>query len=182
MIFAALLVTVPVWANESKLVHLVRFTDYESGSVEDWLQDKGFQFKEDAKRRDRIYLEVGEKGLILEAKRHAFGVMPNESVNVLEFTYVEIDWGVNKFPEGASYEQGVRNEAIMVFIFMGNEHQPSGSFFITDSPYFVALFLCHGDHRINHPHKSAYFKKGGRYVCVERPAVGQLVTDSVRSS
>ncbi|MFB3101461.1 MAG: hypothetical protein ACE1ZM_08465, partial [Gammaproteobacteria bacterium] len=99
-----------------------------------------------------------------------------------EFTYVEIDWGVNKFPEGASYEQGVRNEAIMVFIFMGNEHQPSGSFFITDSPYFVALFLCHGDHRINHPHKSAYFKKGGRYVCVERPAVGQLVTDSVRSS
>ena len=61
---------------------------------------------------------MGEKGLILEAKRHAFGVMPNESVNVQEFTYVEIDWGVNKFPEGASYEQGVRNEAIMVFLYL----------------------------------------------------------------
>jgi len=129
VIFAALLVTVPVWANESKLVHLVRFTDYESGSVEDWLQGKGFQFKEDAKRRDLIDLDVGEKGLALEAKRHAFGVMPNESVNVPEFTYVEIDWGVNKFPEGASYEQGVRNEAIMVFIFMGDERQQSGSLF-----------------------------------------------------
>jgi len=121
-------------------------------------------------------LEVGEKGLILEAKRRAFGVMLNESVNVFEFTYVEVDWGVNKFPEGASYEQGVRNEAIMVFIFMGNEHQPSGSFFIPDSPYFVALFLCHGDDRINHPYAGAYFKKGERYVCVERPAVGQIVT------
>ena len=107
VIFAALMAAAPVWANESKLVHLLRFSDYESGPVEDWFQGKGFQFKEDAKRRDLIDLDVGEKGLILEAKRHAFGVMPNESVNVLEFTYVEIDWGVNKFPEGASYEQGV---------------------------------------------------------------------------
>lgn len=176
VIFAALMAAAPVWANESKLVHLVRFSDYESGPVEDWLQGKGFQFKEDAKRRDLIDLDVGEKGLILEAKRHAFGVMPNESVNVPEFTYVEIDWGVNKFLEGASYEQGVRNEAIMVFIFMGDENQPSGSFFIPDSPYFIALFLCHGDDRINHPYEGAYFKKGGRYVCVKRPAVGQLVT------
>ena len=118
VIFAALMAEAPVWANEDKLVHLVRFSDYESGPVEDWLQGKGFQFKEDAKRRDLIDLDVGEKGLILEAKRHAFGVMPNESVNVLEFTYVEIDWGVNKFPEGASYEQGVRNEAIMVFLYL----------------------------------------------------------------
>ena len=118
VIFAALMAAAPVWANESKLVHLLRFSDYESGPVEDWLQGKGFQFKEDAKRRDLIDLDVGEKGLILEAKRHAFGVMPNESVNVPKFTYVEIDWGVNKFPEGASYEQGVRNEAIMVFLYL----------------------------------------------------------------
>ena len=176
VILAALLVAAPVWATEGKLVHVVRFTDYESGPVEDWLQGKGFQFKEDARRRDRIDLDVGEKGLALEAKRRAFGIMPNESVNVPEFTYVEIDWGVNKFPEGASYEQGVRNEAIMVFIFMGDERQPSGSFFIPDSPYFVALFLCHGDDKINHPYMASYFKKGGRYVCGDRPGAGQLVT------
>ena len=102
--------------------------------------------------------------------------MPNESVNVSEFTYVEIDWGVDKFPEGASYEQGVRNEAIMVVIFMGDERQPSGSSLIPGSPYFVALFLCHGDDRINHPYVGRYFKKGGRYVCGDRPTEGQLVT------
>ena len=118
VIFAVLMAAAPVWSNESKLIHLLRFSDYESVPVEDWLQGKGFQFKEDAKQRDSIDLDVGEKGLILEAKRHAFGVMPNESVNVPEFTYVEIDWGVNKFPEGASYEQGVRNEAIMVFLYL----------------------------------------------------------------
>ncbi len=176
VMFAALVVVAPVWANEGKLVHLVRFSDYESGSVEDWLQGKGFQFNEDARYRDRIDLDVGEKGLALEAKRRAFGMMANESVNVPEFTYVEIDWGVNKFPEGASYEQGVRNEAIFVFIFLGDERQQSGSLFIPDSPYFIALFLCHGDDRINHPYVGAYFKKGGRYVCVDRPAGGQLAT------
>ncbi len=116
LILAALLAAAPAWATEGKLVHVVRFTDYELGPVEDWLQGKGFQFKEDARRRDHIDLDVGKKGLVLEAKRRAFGIMPNESVNVPEFTYVEIDWGVNDFPEGASYEQGVRNEAIMVYM------------------------------------------------------------------
>ncbi len=45
------------------------------------------------RRRDYIDLDVGERGLVLEAKRRAFGFMPNESVNVPDFTYVEIDWG-----------------------------------------------------------------------------------------
>ena len=102
--------------------------------------------------------------------------MPNETVNVSEFSYVEIDWGVNQFPEGASYEQGVRNEAIMVLFFMGDERQPSGSLFIPNNPYFVGLYLCHGDDRVNHPYKGTYFKKGGRYVCADRPSTGEMVT------
>ena len=175
-ILVVVLAASPASASEGKLVHVVRFTDYELGPVEDWLLSKGFQFEQDAQRRNRIDLDVGEKGLVLEAKRKAFGIMPNESVNVPEFTYVEIDWGVNKFPEGVSYEQGVRNEAIMVFMFMGDERQPSGSLFIPDSPYFVGLFLCHGDDKLNQPYVGSYYKKGGRYVCGDRPAEGQLVT------
>ncbi len=176
VLLVALLAAIPVSAYEAKLVHSVRFADYEIGPVEDWLQDKGFQFERDAQRRDRIELNVGEKGLVLETKRRAFGFMPNESVNVPDFTYVEIDWGVDKFPKDVSYEQGVRNEAIMVVIFMGDERQPSGSIFIPDSPYFIALFLCNGDDRINYPYVGRFFKKGGRHVCGDRPAEGQSVT------
>ncbi len=128
------------------------------------------------RRRDYIDLDVGERGLVLEAKRRAFGFMPNESVNVPEFTYVEIDWGVNKFPVGASYEHGVRNEGIMVVIFMGDERQPRGSLFIPNSPYFVGLYLCFGDDRINHPYVGSFFKKSGRYVCGDRSEERQLVT------
>jgi hypothetical protein len=119
---------------------------------------------------------VGDGCLVIEAKRPAFGIMPDEAVNVPSFSAVEIDWGVDKFPEGASYEQGVRNEALMVIFFLGDERQPSGALFIPDSPYFLALFLCHGDDRIDHPYVGSYFKKSGRYVCVARPAVGAMVT------
>lgn len=175
-ILASLMVAAPVWADGSKVVHVIRFTDYESGPVEDWLQAKGFQFREDARRRDRIDLDVGESGLVVEAKRGAFGMMVSEAVNVPDFSRVEINWGVSKFAEGASYEKGVRNEALMVMIFLGDENQPSGSMFIPDSPYFVGLYLCHGDDRANHPYMGNYFKKGGRYVCGDRPAPGEMIT------
>ena len=166
----------PLSANGEKLVHVVRFTDYEQGPIDDWLRGKGFTFEQDAKRRDRIDFDVGENGLVLQAKRRAFGILPNESVNVPAFTSIEIDWAVSQFPAGASYEQGVRNEALMVIVFMGDERQPSGSMFIPDSPHFIGLFLCNGDDRLEHPYVGSYFKKGGRYVCTGKPAEGETVT------
>jgi hypothetical protein len=166
----------PIHAAEERLVQIVRFTDYEIGSIDDWLQRKGFEFERDFKRRDRVDFDIEFDRLVIETNRKSFGMIPNESINLPEFTHVEIDWGVNKHPAGVSYEQGVRNEAIMVIIFMGDERQPSGSMFIPDSPYFVGLFLCFGDDRVAHPYVGSYFKKSGRYVCVNRPEPGELVT------
>ncbi len=177
ILFILLLVfSTSAMADSAKLVHVIRFSDYESGSEEDWLLGKGFQFKLDAQRRNLIDLEVSDNGLVIEAKRKALGIMSNETVNIPEFSYIEIDWGINKYPDGASYEQGIRNEALMLMVFMGDERLPSGSMFIPDSPYFIGLFLCHGDDRINHPYSGSYFKKGGRYVCTDRPPSGEMVT------
>ena len=167
---------VPVEAGAENPVRLVRFTDYNEGSIDDWLKAKGFQFEQDAKNRNRIDFDVGTNGLVVEAKRQVFGIMPNESVDIASFTTVEIDWGVNRFPSGASYEQGVRDEALMVIVFMGDERQPSGSIFIPDSPFFVGLFLCKGNDKVNYPYVGSYFKKGGRYVCTDQPEPGELVT------
>ena len=41
VILAALFAAPPVRA--AKLVHVVRFTDYELGPIEDWLQGKGWR-------------------------------------------------------------------------------------------------------------------------------------------
>ncbi len=170
------LVSFAAIADTAKPVHIVRFNDYETGSEEDWLQGKGFEFTRDMRKRNLIDLGVNDASLVIEAKRRALGVMLNETVNVAEFSYLEVDWGISLFPEGSSYEQGVRTEAIMVLIFMGDERMPSGSVFIPDSPFFIGLYLCDSDDRVNHPYQGVYFKKNGRYVCVDRPAAGETVT------
>ena len=161
---------------EPKLVHVVRFTDYQQGPIEDWLRTKGFQFQLDARYRNAIDFGVDGKGLELIAKKPAFGVMPNEAVNVPRFRFIEIDWGINRHPTGVSWEDGVRNQAILVIVFLGDQRQPSGSMFIPDSPYFIGLFLCEGNDRTNHPFVGTHFKKGGRYVCADKAPEGKVVT------
>ena len=174
IIFSLFISALPGVAQDP--ITIIRFDDYQAGAVEDWLAKKGFALEQDAKRRDRIELDVGPRGLKLVAHRRAFGVLANERINLSEFSRVEIDWGVDRHPSGASYEQGVRNEAIMLVVFVGDEKMPSGSMFIPDAPHFIALFLCSDEDRIDHPYIGAYFKKGGRYVCTDRPALGTQVT------
>ena len=47
----------------------------------------------------------------------------------------------------------------MVILFMDDERQSSGTMFIPDSPYFIDLFLWHGDDKTRHPYVGSYFKK-----------------------
>ena len=158
-----------------RIVQQIDFSDYAEGPVEDWLQAKGFVFEEDAKRRDRVELDTDGDGLIIENKRKAFGLLMNESINAPAFKHIEIEWGVNRFPEGASYERKVNNEAIMVHVFLGDERVSSGSWLVPDSPYFIGLFLCKDD-KVGEPYIGRYFQKGGRYVCLDRPEPGEVVT------
>ena len=155
--------------------NILYFTDYAGGSTKDWLRKKGFKFKRDANKRDRLDIDVDDHGLVLEAKAPALGLLMNESVDVATFSDIEIDWGVLRYPDGASYENAVNNEAVMIYVFMGDERFSSGSFLIPDSPYFIGLYLCRDD-RVNHPYVGRYFKKGGRYVCVGQPEPGQQIT------
>ena len=62
-LFLALCFAAPLQANGGKLVHVVRFTDYDAGSIEDWLQGKGFKFEQDAQKRNYVDLDVDDRGL-----------------------------------------------------------------------------------------------------------------------
>ena len=39
-------ISVPAIAETARLAHVIRFSDYEIGSEEDWLQAKGFKFEQ----------------------------------------------------------------------------------------------------------------------------------------
>jgi len=172
----ALLLTWPcrAYSGDPNLVYSVDLTDYSGGPVMNWLKGKGFAPEQDMTDQRRIVLTGSDRALTLQAKAPSLGLLVNE-VDVPVYSRIRIDWGVQAFPPGASYEQGVRSDAVMVYVFFGSKKLSSGSLFIPDSPYFLGLFLCEAD-RTGYPYVGRYFKLGGRYVCVDRTTAGKAVT------
>jgi hypothetical protein len=159
---------------EDHVVFAMDFTDYSGGPVIAWLKGKGLAPEQDMKNERRISLTVSDRALVMEAKSPALGLLVNET-DILGYSRIRIEWGVQRFPPGASYERGIRSDAVMVYVFFGNKKLSSGSLLVPDSPYFIGLFLCESD-RIGYPYVGRYFKLGGRYVCIERTVPGETVT------
>src|SRR5215472_10057976 len=177
-VVAALVMAASVYPARStdSLNRGVDFSGFPGGSVLDWLRLKGFVPQRDASNARRVVFFALPNGLALETKTRAFGLLLNE-MDVQDYSRVRIEWGVDAFPPGASYERGVRAEAIMVYIFFGKERHASGSVFIPNSPYFLGLFLCETD-ATNKPFKGRFHHTSGRFICVKRPKLGAtVVTD-----
>ena len=163
--------------TDPAVTYLFDFTDFKNGSIEEWLEGKGFIFKLDAEDRQKIDLGVAARGLVLEAKTKAHGLLVAERIDLEDYRKIRITWGVNQYPEGADYEAGIRNEPIMVMVFYGHDKVSSGSFLIPDMPYFVGLFLCDKG-KVNRSYTGEYFREGGRYVCLDQPEPGTMVTST----
>ena len=155
-------------------VYSVDFTGFPGGDVLKWLGAKGFIAKQDASNSRKVVYHVEGNDLRLEAKTQAQALLLNET-HVPDYSRIRIEWGVDAFPPGASYENGVRSESVMIYVFFGKERISSGSFIIPDSPYFLGLFLCESG-KTNEAFTGRFYQAGGRYVCLHRPRLGELVT------
>jgi hypothetical protein len=160
--------------NTEGVVYRLDFSDYTGGSAEEWLESKGFKFKEAAKDRNLLGLSIQNGALILEAKEQIRGFIYKESLNIEKFSKVRIEWGIIKYPEGASYERHIHNEALMIYISFGDEKLPSGNVVLPDVPYFIGLFLCKED-KLNTPYIGKYYQEGGRFVCLGHPQPYQTI-------
>lgn len=157
-----------------KVTYSIDFSDYESGPIDEWLKEKAFEFQRDARDRKKLHLDVGDEGLILEAKRAMFGMLVNDGVDLEKFTSIRLAWGVHRYPEGASYERGIRNEALMVIVFFGYDKVSCGHFLIPDAPYFIGFFLGK-EEEIKKGYVGQYCQKSGRYVCLGNLQPGETV-------
>jgi len=160
--------------SASSADYAIDFSGFGGGSVLKWLEARGFLPKQDAANANRVVYSIARDTLWLETKRRAFGLLLNET-DVRDYSRIRIEWGVDAFPQGASYENGVRSEAVMVYVFFGKERHASGSLLIPDSPYFLGLFLCESG-ATDHPFTGRYHRSSGRFVCVDRPSAGAPVT------
>jgi hypothetical protein len=151
--------------GQPNVVYRLDFSEYPGGPVEAWLESQGFRFEEAAKHRNQLGLSIQNGALILEAKDQIRGFLYREGLNIEKFSKVRLEWGIIKYPEGASYERGIRNEALMVYISFGHEKMPSGQILLPNVPYFIGLFLCKDD-KLYTPYIGRYYQEGGRFVCL----------------
>jgi len=156
------------------VIHSYDFSGFPGGAVLTWLRGKGFEPKQDATNARKVVYSIATDNLVLEARTHAFAILLNEA-DVRDYSKIRIQWGVDAFPPGASYEKGVRSEAVMVYVFFGKERHASGSLFIPDSPYFLGLYLCESE-ATGEAFRGRYHHASGRFICLDRPRPGATVT------
>ncbi len=148
-------------------------------SIVNWLQKRQFELQHDAEDEHKIRLSQTEESLHIVARNSAFGLIIHEQ-DVLGAGRVKLHWGVSQYPEGASYEHGVDDEAIMLYVFFGHEKFPSGSLFVPDSPYFLGFFLCKdGADELEKPYPGHHYRKAGRYICVDHPGSNETVVTEI---
>ena len=154
--------------------YVIDFANYNGSSVEEWLKTRNYMFERDAKNRGLLGLSINDSVLLLESKARMSGLILNDSINVERGRRIRITWGVKRYPQEISYRKKVNNEALMLYVFFGEEKISSGSVLIPNSPYFIGLFLCQ-DEELNFPYKGRYFHLGGRFVCLGKPAPGRMI-------
>ena len=165
--------------NES---YLLDFTQIQ-GNALDWFEERGWEEQVDM---DKMNPRFENGSLVIEAKDAVSGVFfkdfRTESKRLSGINRIRINWGVEQYPEGADWsgsveeKRNVRN-AIGVMIFFGDENQESGSIFIPDIPYFLALFLGEKE-RPGKAYLANYWQKGGRYFCIScNGKVGEFISE-----
>jgi len=166
-------------SNASEVIHKFEFGGEPGTPARTALTGRNFVLKQDAGNEHKIKLYHTEDALHLQVNEPAFGIILHEQ-DIPEAKHVRLHWGVSTYPEGASYEHGIDNEAIMVYVFFGHEKQSSGSMFVPDSPYFIGFFLCPKDSdKVEQPYAGHYYKKTGRYICVDHPEEGVAAVSEV---
>src|SRR5262245_12804775 len=66
--------------NHQPAAYRLDFSDYPGGSLEAWLESKGFKFEEAAKNPDELKLSVQDGALVLEARERLRGFLFKDSM------------------------------------------------------------------------------------------------------
>lgn len=158
--------------THEKVLYSLDFSDTcNVADIKKWFKEQGFEIKRNPSDLD-IYHDKGS--LVFDTKGQIFSYILKSDMNIANAKKLRIIWGVNSFPKNASYENKIRNEALMVYVYYGRNFMDSGSIFIPNSPYFLGLFLSDSD-RTGDYYEGRHFKAGGRFVCIGNPKLDETV-------
>ena len=150
----------------SKLVHSIDFSKQPEGDARPWFEKRGYLMKLDA---DEIEVTFKNNQLNLETvepKTGIFGIKLKPENYLADITSIEIEWGVEKQPQGANWETGNNRVPIALMFFFGTEEISSGlPFGINSAPYFLSPFIGSKE-KPGKVYLGKLYQEGGRYICV----------------
>ncbi|CAB1275619.1 hypothetical protein [Candidatus Nitrosacidococcus tergens] len=144
----------------AEVVYQMDFTQQPDGDAIPWLEKHGFEFQLGAKKLNPRF---ENHKLVISTSNEEAGLFIKE-INVKNAKYIKIKWGVDKYPEGASWDDGIYRVPIAVMVSFGKQKVDSGSVVLPNSPYFIGLFLGEKDQE-EYAYTGKYYQKGGRYFC-----------------
>lgn len=172
----------PAWGEShaaNEVIHAHDFSGDGTTPSRKLLALRGFDLAHDLKDEDAISLKHNDGALHILAQEEAFGIMLHEE-DIYGAGRMRLHWGVSEYPEGASYEHGVDNEALMVYVFFGHKKFSSGSMLVPKAPYFIGFYLCRGGtDELEVTYTGHYYEKSGSYICVAHPAAGDTVVSDI---
>lgn len=180
----ATLVAVPcvVWGTANvgakpNVLYTLDFSQDETSNASSWLQDQGFETLLDAGSLDLAFRDGALNIRTDDSVAGVFALRFGKQAYLKGVKHISVEWGVNRFPKGADWEQGNKRVPIAVMFSFGDEKLASGlPFGIKPAPYFLSPFIGEKE-TVNKMYVGNLYVEGGRYFCVSNggPSIGQTV-------
>jgi len=172
-----LLISISNATASEKILYVIDFTGQPDGNAIPWLKQNGFKLELNA---ERLNPRFENNALVISTSNETaglFGLKFAEQNFIHNVKRVEIVWGVNKYPEGANWNNGVNSVPIAIMLSFGTEQLSSGlPLGIHAAPYFLSPFIGR-DEELHKMYTGKLWSEGGRYFCVASgDQTGEIIT------
>ncbi|OYW30770.1 MAG: hypothetical protein B7Z47_03160 [Chthoniobacter sp. 12-60-6] len=168
-------------ASDPRLVHAedvlykIDFSTAPPGDAMPWLKANKFEFKLDF---EDLHPRIENGALRISTDVAMAGVAGIELKDreIHGAKKLRIIWGVDHFPEGADWDNGVNRLAIGVMVSFGHERLSSGlPFGIYAAPCFICPFIGSKEAE-GKVYTGRFWKLGGRYISCNTQKTGDVLT------
>lgn len=160
-----LTLTTALFADD-KVIYAIDFTGQKDGSAISWLERQGFEFELDANKLNPRF----ENGALVISTTDKitglFGLKFEPHGFIHNVKRVKIEWGVNRYPQGADWGNGNNRVPIAIMLSFGTKKFSSGlPFGMKAAPYFLSPFIGEKE-EVDKMYVGRLWQEGGRYYCV----------------
>jgi len=163
---------------DDKPVYVMDFGQGPDGDATAWLKSNSIDLMLDANKLNKTFrngaLTIETEGSIAGM----FGLDFDKEDYVPNVKTIRIEWGVDRFPQGADWENGNNKVPVAIMFSFGDKKLASGlPFGINPAPYFLSPFIGKKE-KLDKVYVGKLYKKGGRYFCVSNGGIplGKTIT------